>query len=513
LLPWFHIHTYIAVGLVSLFLFVLKPHRFWILFWLPAVLFAAPHLSSLASHATAGAFVRFQPGWMGHAERFFPLYLIRNLGLPLLLLIPAWFVLDRERRKFYLAFVLLLVVALTVVVSPNLFDNGKLIYYWHAVNSIIVANFLIQLAFTYRQSVLATASALVCIATGITALQSERLQYGMVFTDEDLAAARFTVTNTEPQSLFLTAPITNQPILSLAGRSIVRGPTAWLWSHGYEFRDREADVRRIYAGAEDASDLLDYYDVDYVFIGDAEKTQLHANSQFFDSTLPVVYRSEKITIYDARNLPSNENATKARVFSKLVGYDPYALLVDFPETSFFVYRSWITAYGRMPKLDEFKQAIGVLARGVTLESSSWHDRLEFNQQQLINELMESGEFSKRLGVSSNAEYVDRLLTNAGLGDDRDLSQQFSTALDRQTETRSTVFRKIVEDKRLYRREYNSAFLLVHYFGYLNRNPADEPDSSMNGFNYWRRILDSSRDYRSISRAFLESEEYKKRELR
>jgi len=55
--------------------------------------------------------------------------------------------------------------------------------------------------------------------------------------------------------------------------------------------------------------------------------------------------------------------------------------------------------------------------------------------------------------------------------------------------------------------------LVHYFGYLNRNPTDLPDTSLEGFNYWRRILDSSRDYRSISRAFLESEEYRKREIR
>jgi len=55
--------------------------------------------------------------------------------------------------------------------------------------------------------------------------------------------------------------------------------------------------------------------------------------------------------------------------------------------------------------------------------------------------------------------------------------------------------------------------LVHYFGYLNRNPTDLPDTNLEGFNYWRRILDSSRDYRSISRAFLESEEYRKREIR
>jgi hypothetical protein len=76
-----------------------------------------------------------------------------------------------------------------------------------------------------------------------------------------------------------------------------------------------------------------------------------------------------------------------------------------------------------------------------------------------------------------------------------------------------VLRRIVDDERLIKREYNSAFLLVHYFGYLNRNPTDPPDKNLEGFNYWRRILDSSRDYRSISRAFLESDEYRRREIR
>jgi hypothetical protein len=514
LLPLFHVHTYISLGLISGFLFVLKPHRLWILFWLPAILLASPHLASLVTHASGGGFVRLQPGWMGHDEPFFPLYLVRNLGLPLLLAIPAWFALDREWRKFYVAFVLLLAISLTVVVSPNLFDNGKLIYYWHAVNSVIIANWLVRLAFTHRQAVLATILALLCIATGLTALQSEKLQHALVFNDEDIAAAKFAIEHTSPQSLFLTAPITNQPILSLAGRFVLRGPTSWLWGHGYEFRDREADVRRIYAGAEDALDLLAYYGVDYVFVGDTEKSQLRAKTEFFDANFPVAYRSATIRIYDTR-LPLmalKAEVPKLRSYERLVSYDPYALLADFPETSFFVYRSWIVANARMPKLDEFKRSMSVLMRELSQGSAS-REQLEVNRRHLINELLETPESRTRLSDVSNSQYVNTLLTNAGLREDHELGRQLSSELDQQTETRSTVVRKIVDDKRLYRREYNSAFVLVHYFGYLDRNPTDLPDTNLEGFNYWRRILDSSRDYRSISRAFLESEEYRKREIR
>jgi len=515
LLPFFHVHTYISLGVVSVFLFLMKPHRLWGSFWLPAILLAVTHLASLVNHASNGSFVRLQPGWMGHDERFFPLYLVRNLGLPLLLAIPAWFTLDRVWRKFYVAFVLLLVVSLTVVVSPNLFDNGKLIYYWHVVNSVIIANWLVQLAFTHRHAVVATVLTLICIATGITALHSEKLQYGLVFSNEDIAASKFAINQTTSRALFLTAPTTNQPILSLAGRPVLRGPTSWLWSHGYEFRDREADIRRIYAGADDALDLLAYYGVDYVFVGEAEKNQLRARTEFFDANFPVAYQSANIRIYDARfPLVSPEDRVRvSRSYDRLVSYDPFALLADFPETSFFVYRSWIVANARIPTCDEFKRAMGVLTSGVSPGSSSWRERLEENHQQLINELMEAQELSSRVSGSSNSEYVNTVLTNAGLREDRNLAQQLAIDLDRQTETRSTVLRKIVDDERLIKREYNSAFLLVHYFGYLNRNPTDPPDKNLDGFNYWRRILDSSRDYRSISRAFLESEEYRKREIR
>ena len=515
LLPFFHIHTYISLGLVSVFLFLLKPQRLWVSFWLPAIVLAITHLASLLGHATNGSFVRLQPGWMGHDERFFPLYLVRNLGLPLLLAIPAWFTLDRVWRKFYVAFVLLLVVSLTVVVSPNLFDNGKLIYYWHVVNSVIIANWLVQVAFTHRQAAVATVLALICIATGITALQSEKLQHGLVFSNEDIAASKFAIDHTSSRALFLTAPTTNQPILSLAGRSVLRGPTSWLWSHGYEFRDREADIRRIYAGVYDALDLLTYYDVDYVFVGEAERNELRAKTEFFDANFPIAYQSANIKIYDARSPVKTHEARVpvSRSYDRLASYDPYALLADFPETSFFVYRGWIAANARMPTHEEFKRAMRGLTSGVRPGSLSSRERLEENRQRLINELMESQELSTRINGSSNSEYVNTVLTNAGLREDRNLAQQLSIDLDRQTETRSTVLRKVIDDKRLFAREYNSAFLLVHYFGYLNRNPTDLPDTSLEGFNYWRRILDSSRDYRSISRAFLESEEYRKREIR
>ncbi|HYP52310.1 MAG TPA: hypothetical protein VEQ42_02155, partial [Pyrinomonadaceae bacterium] len=132
LLPFFHTHTYAAVGLVSGFLFLLRPRRAWLAFWLPAVLLAAPHFANLSGHVSAHGFLRFQPGWRGHNEPNWPLYWLRNVGVPTLLIVPALIAAPRAWRVFYLAFVALLVFALVVIVSPNDYDNFKLMYYWHA---------------------------------------------------------------------------------------------------------------------------------------------------------------------------------------------------------------------------------------------------------------------------------------------------------------------------------------------------------------------------------------------
>jgi hypothetical protein len=302
--------------------------------------------------------------------------------------------------------------------------------------------------------------------------------------------------------VFLTAAVTNQAVMSLAGRRIVRGPTAWLWSHGIEFRDREADVRRIYRGEPDARALLSYYGVDYVFVGDAERDQLRANEAFLASTFPVAYQNSRITIYAANETDNSGGRLAARELASLISYDPFALLADFPGTSFFVYRSWLVSKGRMPTRDEFLHSMRLLGRGVFIGASDWEDKLKANGLLVLTELNES------VSLETNDEYLTRLFKNARIPPENGMRAQLLGGLDKQTESRLSVLSRIVEAPEVYRREYNTAFVLVHYFGYLRRNPGDAPDTGLGGLNHWRAILDESGDYRSVSRAFLESGEYK-----
>jgi hypothetical protein len=484
LLPLFHMHAYFSVGFVSVALFALRPSRSWLAFWIPAVLLAAPQLLGATSHAAGGGFLHVQFGWMAPEGANFALYLARNFGATILLAAPAWLFAPREWRTFYLAFLALFAFAFVVMVSPNVFDNGKLMQPWHAFNSVLVGWLLARLATTYPRRLLALIVVLTSIASGIAALKHESLQRALVFDSEEVAAADYVRRHTEPRSLFLTAPVIEQPVLCLAGRATLRGPTFWLWSHGYEFRDRERDVRAIYAGGPEALGLLRHYGVDYVYLGPSERRDFKTDASFFDANFPALYRSASVVVYDTRSAQDSGSdvpradasrtdagatltiAPAPRELAARVGRDPFALVEEFPRVSFFAYRLLKASTGRAPRRAEFMRALESLGRGLYVGAEGWERKLEENRVALADEL-----------TSGDA-------------------------------TRRNALLRAADDSDFYAREYDTAYVLTHFFAYLGRDPGDPPDHGADGFDFWLHILERTHDYRSLSRAFMESEEYK-----
>ena len=516
LLPLFHVHTYMAVGLISGGLFFLRPRRAWLVFWLPALLLAAPRFLEFSGHLVTTGFARFQPGWRGQGEASWPIFWFRNVGLPALLIIPAWLSSSRPLRLFYIPFLGLLALALLVVFSPNDYDNLKVLTYWHAVTVILIAAWLSSIAQRPFGRICSITLITLSVLSGALAILAESHSCKLMFGRDEVAVADFVKTNTTPHSLFLTAPSLHQPILSLAGRAVVRGPTAWLWSHGYPFAQREADVRAIYDGRDDALELLRYYRVDYVYVSPREVEELRANRRFFDAALPSVYRAGGITIYDARGLRPHDDAVGSstyppREYASRVDRDPAEVLDEFPAIAYELYRLHKVAYGGMPAYQEFMSDLRRLAGEIYPGSSGWLQRLRMNEQALCDEWTQRPDFRERYDNATPAEYVGALFANASLHPEGGGESNLATELAEGRVTRAAILQRISADGRLFSREYNAAYVLCHYFGYLKRNPADKPDRDLTGYNFWREQLDRTRDYRGITRAFLESDEYKQQE--
>lgn len=305
LVPLFHSHSYITLGLISGFLFLLRPRRVWLAFWLPAVLLAVPQLTGAPTALASRHFLYLQLNWKGNTEANWPLYWLRNLGLPLLMIVPAWLGASRIWRTFYLAFAFLMLFCVIVMISPHDYDNIKIMYYWYGLSCILIASWLVTIASRYKQRFVAALLFTLCIASGALALQRERLIHWRMFSTEEMTAAAFVREHTAPHALFLTAPIHNQPVLCLAGRPILLGYGGWLWTHGYEFQQREQDAKAIFAGAPNALQLLDKYGVDYLYISARERNDQKANAAFLQQNFPVIYSSGDIAIYDARKRLTN----------------------------------------------------------------------------------------------------------------------------------------------------------------------------------------------------------------
>jgi len=79
--------------------------------------------------------------------------------------------------------------------------------------------------------------------------------------------------------------------------------------------------------------------------------------------------------------------------------------------------------------------------------------------------------------------------------------------------RAEALRLIVEDGDFRNDQFNRAFVLMEYFGYLRRNPDDPPDNNLAGYNFWLNKLNQFNGNfvsADMVKAFIKSTEYRRR---
>jgi hypothetical protein len=112
-----------------------------------------------------------------------------------------------------------------------------------------------------------------------------------------------------------------------------------------------------------------------------------------------------------------------------------------------------------------------------------------------------------------AQFVDTLNTNAGNALSQSERDQLVNDLSTSAKTRAQVLRAVAEDPDLNTAEYNRAFVLMQYFGYLRRNPNDPQDTDYTGYDFWLTKLNQfNGNYNAAEmvKSFLVSGEYRQR---
>jgi Matrixin/Domain of unknown function (DUF4214) len=177
---------------------------------------------------------------------------------------------------------------------------------------------------------------------------------------------------------------------------------------------------------------------------------------------------------------------------------------EFQQTGSFVYRLYKSALGRQPGFVEFAEDRSQVIGGADLDS---------RRRSLALAFMQRREFVLRYPQSMTADqFVDALLASIKQSSDIDLSRSRRSLMALYDETdmgRAAILQEAADNPAFIQAEYNRAFVLMQYFGYLRR------DVDRGGYDFWLNTLNTrwpsdSAGYRAMVCAFLTSAEYQLR---
>jgi len=203
----------------------------------------------------------------------------------------------------------------------------------------------------------------------------------------------------------------------------------------------------------------------------------------------------------------------------------FFLSTEFQQTGYLVYRTYQTAFGEIAgtpvpiKLDEFKPDTSAVGNGVVVNQNGWEQKLDNNKRAYMAEFVQRPRFTAAYpGTLTPDQFVDTLFANAGVmpsASDRAAAvNEFGSATtSMDAAARGRVVRRIAENSILARKDFNQAFVLMQYFGYLRRDANAGRDIDFSGYTFWLDKLnsfDGNFENAEMVKAFLLSGEYRGR---
>src|SRR6185369_7543242 len=112
-----------------------------------------------------------------------------------------------------------------------------------------------------------------------------------------------------------------------------------------------------------------------------------------------------------------------------------------------------------------------------------------------------------------AAYVDAIFAKTGTSNTTDRNAAITAYGSGDTAGRAAALRLIADSSLFQGQEFNGAFVLMQYFGYLQRDPDAAPNTDFSGYNFWLGKLNQfGGNYieAEMVKAFTSSTEYRSR---
>lgn len=173
---------------------------------------------------------------------------------------------------------------------------------------------------------------------------------------------------------------------------------------------------------------------------------------------------------------------------------------EFQQTGSFVYGLYKAGLGERPSFAAYSTDRNRIIAGANQDES---------KKALATDFVNRAEFLQKYPQGMNgASFIDALINNIRINSGADLSAMRDDLVSdyNQNQSRARILNQVVESKAFTEAEYNRAFVLAEYFGYLRRDP-DEA-----GYQFWVNVLNNQdrNNYRGMVCAFVTSSEYQKR---
>jgi hypothetical protein len=201
----------------------------------------------------------------------------------------------------------------------------------------------------------------------------------------------------------------------------------------------------------------------------------------------------------------------------------FFLSIEFQGTGYLVYKMYKAAFGnlagkpvavqRAPFLAD-TQAIQSTPAQVIVGQGNWQAQLEANKTAFAQSFVQRTAFQSLHGGQGASAFVDSLLSNAGVT---------PTAAERSAAVnafggggaagQAAALRSVAESTSVTSATSDESFVLMQYFGYLQRDPDAAPDKDFSGYNFWLAKLNQfGGNYvqAEMVKAFITSIEYRQR---
>ncbi|PYL01336.1 MAG: hypothetical protein DME32_09265 [Verrucomicrobia bacterium] len=314
-MPLFHVHTFIALSIVLLVLFLTRPDSRLPLFKLvsAAVLPAVFFVWLTTDRMRAGSILEWHFGWtqtVGDFKMEFFLFWLFNFGafLPLAIAL-VWIVAQQESVRFrsgklelsidaaYLAAaVLIFLLSICVKTAPWEWDNIKLLIWAYFITlPLLWERLLLRWPVPARVGtcLILFFSGFVSLIGGL-AVNKDGYEFANRSEIDFVAAA---VRRLPVEARFAGFPTYNHPLL-LNGRKMVCGYGGHLWTQGINSTDVESKLRNLMLGQGDWKKAARELEVRYLFWGKLEKANYVTSTKPWEKQLPLVAQGDWGSIYD-----------------------------------------------------------------------------------------------------------------------------------------------------------------------------------------------------------------------